>query len=398
MATAKWKLRIYLVVYCMAATTVILVLCEGVARIAIDRPEFSMTDFYGVAGPGGVSMVQSLDEPAEFIDRVGMLLRSDRQLLWVVQPNADFEASALSLGASMVPISWTVRTDSLGGRIATHQPSSESSDGNQHEIVVRPVIRVLVLGDSSSFGWGVDVPYGSLIDSYAPEQDVTVDIRAVPGYSSTQGLAQLSSLIDERQYDVVILAFGANDGHQVRIDDQAMLKSRRRATGGFIYWASRLHMIHLIQSILPSNSETPDSNDASPSLVHRVSPDVFEQNHRHMVDQIRNHGARPILLSVCANDPWHDALNHLSETLNLPLVDGRQISSKLGALVAQGEIPADIRAYMAYHYSDDVRTRAPELYLSPDRCHPTPWFHHEIARHLAPLISSELTTDASPPL
>ena len=74
------------------------------------------------------------------------------------------------------------------------------------------VQRVLVLGDSTAWGWGVDDSevWTELVDARLGDQVEVVNL-AVPGYGTDQQLLQLERVGAAWQPDVVLLAFVHND-------------------------------------------------------------------------------------------------------------------------------------------------------------------------------------------
>ena len=77
-----------------------------------------------------------------------------------------------------------------------------------------PGLRILILGDSSAVGLGVDTQaealLGQVIKSLSPQFTLTYDLVAVTGARTVDALGWLSDLPAEG-YDVVVTAFGVND-------------------------------------------------------------------------------------------------------------------------------------------------------------------------------------------
>lgn len=98
-----------------------------------------------------------------------------------------------------------VRINSLGFR-ATREYDLRKSPST---------FRILVLGDSVTFGHGALHDYPSLLEGmlkqWQPETDWQVWNLAVPGYNTSQELAQLRELGPAYQPDLVIVGFYIND-------------------------------------------------------------------------------------------------------------------------------------------------------------------------------------------
>lgn len=98
-----------------------------------------------------------------------------------------------------------VRTNSLGFR-ATREYDLRKGPNT---------FRILMLGDSVTFGHGAVHDYPSLLEGmleqWQPETDWQVWNLAVPGYNTSQELAQLRELGPAYQPDLVIVGFYLND-------------------------------------------------------------------------------------------------------------------------------------------------------------------------------------------
>lgn len=98
-----------------------------------------------------------------------------------------------------------VRTNSLGFR-ATREYDLRKSPNT---------FRILVLGDSVTFGHGAVHDYPSLLETllkqWRPDTDWQVWNLGVPGYNTSQELAQLRELGPTYQPDLVIVGFYLND-------------------------------------------------------------------------------------------------------------------------------------------------------------------------------------------
>jgi lysophospholipase L1-like esterase len=101
---------------------------------------------------------------------------------------------------------WEVRTNAHGMR--GPETTKEKPPGT---------VRVIVMGDSSAFGWGVAEPetfsrrLESRLREHAPGKKYEVLNAGVPGYSSYQGLLYLRRDLVHFQPDVVLTYFGLND-------------------------------------------------------------------------------------------------------------------------------------------------------------------------------------------
>lgn len=91
--------------------------------------------------------------------------------------------------------------------------NSEGNRGPEHALEKAPgVTRVLVLGDSTAWGWGVDDAevWCELVDARLGGEVEVINL-AVPGYGTDQQLLQLERVGADWQPDIVLLAYVHND-------------------------------------------------------------------------------------------------------------------------------------------------------------------------------------------
>ncbi len=102
--------------------------------------------------------------------------------------------------------------------VPVHINSLELRDSREYDLVKRPnTFRILVLGDSVTFGHGsvYDHTYPYLVEerlkAWQPEIDWQVWNAAVPGYNTSQELAQLLEVGGRFKPDLVVVGFFDND-------------------------------------------------------------------------------------------------------------------------------------------------------------------------------------------
>jgi hypothetical protein len=102
--------------------------------------------------------------------------------------------------------------------VQVHINSLELRDPREYDLAKRPnTFRILVLGDSVTFGHGSvyehTYPYltEQRLKAWRPDVDWQVWNAAVPGYNTSQELAQLLQVGDRFQPDLVVVGFFEND-------------------------------------------------------------------------------------------------------------------------------------------------------------------------------------------
>ena len=158
--------------------------------------------------------------------------------------------------------------------------------------------KVLVFGDSRSFGNGVrpDQTYAEVLDSQLPAHDV-INL-AVPGYSSYQGLAALRLALPLYRPDLVIFAFGFNDRRSV-LGDAAV-----DGTDTFLRNARRRRLLDAARNLrlftFLLGYQQAEGRSAPPAPIEhlhpRVSPDSYAFNISAAAELSRRAEAKFLLL------------------------------------------------------------------------------------------------------
>ncbi len=279
---------------------------ELLLRMTVAPPDVDYPALYRLHGADGFAMLEQSGMSLELLDGAHSLLQEDEELLWRLRPGLDLRATvSLSDGPP-----WRVRTNALGFR-------DEDQEAD-----------LIALGDSSTFGWGVDTAWPDHLEAMLGEPVLNL---GVPGYSSLQG----EVLLGERRPRVLILAFGANDGHQVLRSDAHSLQAPSTLA------PSRLHLVQHGRRLLyrPWAQGTVVAWKAGLSQP-RVDPEAFRAVH----ERLRAHAEQVLLVEVCVRDEYARVL----EELDLPR----------------------------------VRYEGPTL----DGCHPTAEGHEALADQLAALL------------
>jgi hypothetical protein len=100
--------------------------------------------------------------------------------------------------------------------VPVHINSLELRDAREYDLAKKPnTFRILVLGDSVTFGHGSVHAYPELLEArlktWRPDVDWQVWNAAVPGYNTSQELAHLLEVGSAFQPDLVIVGFFEND-------------------------------------------------------------------------------------------------------------------------------------------------------------------------------------------
>ena len=256
---------------------------ELVVRDLVPAPSTDPYRLARVAGADGISMMGGSEQVGAFLDDAHALLQPDPRLLWRLRPSVDLQADSLSLGQER---SWRVRTSSDGfrDRALAERPEGEN--------------RVLAVGDSSTFGWGVadDEPWPAVLEAELGEGWQVLNL-GVPGYSAVQGRALVEERAPGLAPDALVVAMGANDGHLVLRSDLDALAARGTVLGQARYTAGRPRLVQLgRQALFGLWTDGLALSWRLGATRPRVDPAEFEE----ALEDLAGHAPRTILVDLCA--------------------------------------------------------------------------------------------------
>ncbi|HPQ39064.1 MAG TPA: SGNH/GDSL hydrolase family protein [bacterium] len=164
--------------------------------------------------------------------------------------------------------------------------------------------RIVILGDSRSFGFGVpvrDALYGERIGTFLKQTNLLGPVEvinlSVIGYSSYQGSVLWKKSAASLDPDTVIIWFGFNDLLYYHVMDHRAAESARLSRmirSGLnhlylVHWLRDLHIRYLMPQDRPIQLEQ--------VITRRVPPPFFRDNLESLIQRIRKRNARVILLT-----------------------------------------------------------------------------------------------------
>jgi len=179
-------------------------------------------------------------------------------------------------------------------------------DGFRGDEVIepKPDLRILALGNSCTFGWGVQhnliftERLEKILSTQMPGKTVEIINAGVPGYSSYQGLKYYTEDLTKYDADIVLIMFGWNDqwtaGSNISDADQQLPPQWVLSLRNIM---TRTRLYQLMRKILLSLSEPESKAEVYHSGgVHRVSTEEFNSNLKQIVKDVRENGSIPILM------------------------------------------------------------------------------------------------------
>lgn len=313
----------------------------------------------------------------------GLFMRSAREL-WVPRPGAS--------------VPW--------GHADGERINSAGLRGPELELEKSPgVLRVAVLGDSSTFGMGVPFreTYGARLCELLQQRGIRAEVldAGVIGYTVAQGLERYLALVRDYRPDVVIAAFGAVNEHLATPDFEDRVKIADSAAhfGGWKRVADglreNLRVLHLASKLV-ERYQGVDRGQLADELIarrkemkrleptqgevdwpgtRRVSLERFRECLGELCSLARADGARVILISM----PRHAQIEKDAPVL---LEYNRAVAEVAQACGAQ---LCDARAAVL----DALAHGTPWNALFGDHYHPSARGHALFAEKLAELASPE---------
>ena len=215
-----------------------------------------------------------------------------------------------------------IATDNVGLRVCLHH---KKTTGHNE-------VRILCLGDSSTFGWRLDYnqTYPYLLKQRLKQtlRDVQVYNGGVPGYTSFQSLLLFESIVDRVKPQVVIIYSSNNENSLAQYSD----RERFKLTGRMLWlriWLNRSLTYQFMKGVLirakPFNITGTISLDQLSELSPRVRLSEYRDNLLQLIKLARKKGIAPLLVTV----PSHIGHPYL---FNVPAKD-----PQVNALLEQAE-------------------------------------------------------------
>jgi lysophospholipase L1-like esterase len=324
---------------------------------------------------------------------------SDRFLLWRMKPDIrdQFVSPALA-PKGREPLLFRVVTNSRGYQGPEFAP-----------VKPKDSLRVVCMGNSSTFGWGVppDSTYPRLLQAELEGRlgrEVEVINAGVPGYSSIQGLALLEREVRALSPDVITLSFGANDAQHTARSDREIMREREGLVGAAQEVLSHSALYSALRYAIVTRKverELARSGEEARYPGRRALPVEFRGAMTEAVARGRQAGAAVFLVELMPPeiewDPYRRGLLELSAESAVPIVWTNRIFNSFLADPDAGDGTA--RAYVAatrQRYGEKIIAAHPQIFLRLDRVHPNALGHMLIARALADTIANALITERAP--
>jgi lysophospholipase L1-like esterase len=260
--------------------------------------------------------------------------------------------------------------------------------------------RIVVFGDSSSFGWGVNAEDSwwmllqhELQQRY-PNKTIEVANFAIPGDSSAYGKLLFDTFAPKFQSDVVILGFGANDAKGVFTShtEQVSRFTGKRSLLRVLAVLQKSALVTILKGLLPSPKISGKSVSAEDGLAPKRVPAVSIQDYGHNMvamgqtaKELGNKGV--VFLGLCAHPAYARKARLEAKNNGFLWLNGQSKLVKLLPQIQKGELYPEYVERMERAYPDDLK-RNRLFYVTSDGCHPNELGHRYVADQLVELLTA----------
>lgn len=286
---------------------------------------------------------------------------------------------------------YLVQANSLGFRGA--ELTREKASGS---------FRILIFGDSSTFGWGVnqDEMYSSVLQrrlrELIPGHEIEVGNFAIPGDSSEYGKLVFDAFAPLYEADVIILGFGANDAKAVYTTHTSQVDKFR--SNSSIYALNRVlrqsSLAESLHALLVGQPSAGVSGSEPAKLPVAVKKKRYQNNLKYMANSSLGAGSSAVvILNVCTPAKYAKSAGNLAREEGYLYLNGQRYLLSLLQNIKQRKVFPEYVKEMQQLYGDDLK-RNELFHITSDGCHPNKLGHRLIGEALAGIIAGALSKGA----
>jgi len=254
------------------------------------------------------------------------------------------------------------------------------------------VFRIVFLGDSTTFGWGVEAE-----ERFSERLVARLNARGdgrryeainlgIPGYTSWHGRKAFEYFGLPWSPDMVIMSFGANDGKMISRRAKAILQ-RESALEGVKHFLRRFATYRLMRRLLLSLSNPFEKLAERPAAtksqrVPVVTKVEFRENLTAIVEAARAQGCRPVFLGLCCPVDYLAPMSMLGKRLGVTQMDGMHILLQGIPEITAGKFHPELYKYYLELYGREILEARRIMTVTSDSCHPNRLGHRVLAAAL----------------
>ena len=340
---------------------------------SISYKKFAFPAWMEELDPLMLAKYQSYVVEQGFVNEDVYAYRPDMRYGYLLKPNLQITVSNYSSAIFFDKLPpWTIASDTKGNRVSA-----------QNLKVVEKETRTLhVLGDSSSFGWGVDFE-----DSYPqqlaekfkqPPQAYGINVKnySTPGFTSYHGRLLLEDRVEIKHGDIALVSFGSNDSYLSLKSDSVRFQERNSMVGKVSWTLNRLLIIKWMRTLIHSLPEPRIPNTKN----SRVSLEEYQKNLGEIFKEILQRGGKPHFISICNRGKYRDVAEQVAKSSDIPFYDFPEIFNPYLSKVHDLFPEQFVTYFDAYGKILEKETQL--AFLFPDLCHPNAIGHGLMANVL----------------
>jgi lysophospholipase L1-like esterase len=326
-----------------------------------------------------------------FLGRYYDVYEWDRWLFYRLRPNR--EVSFLDLfapRAAREATRWTMHTSSQGYRTKPFEP--KPAPGTR---------RVVALGDSSTFGWGVGDS-----EAYPARLEQALNRReggqarwevlnlGVPGYSTFQGRVMLEREALPLAPDVVTWSYLANDGAMTGEADRTTYAQRQGWLGAALEIAHHSRAYETLEAWI-ARLRRAGAGPAKTNVRNVASYADASTNMRDAVETARRAAVPIVLVANCVRASTAELIARAARDTATPYLDATALVERSVVQIAQAPAFALDREQLTQRYGASALAANPALYgFLPDGCHPNFVGHRLVADALSEIVAQAAEPEA----
>lgn len=252
------------------------------------------------------------------------------------------------------------------------------------------VHRIALLGDSSTFGWGVnqDERFSKLLEDKLNTVQSAIRYEiinlGIPGYATEHGIATFEHYALKYSPNTMILSFGANDGKLISQDAKKFLRSDSwvEEVKAFLRnFATYKLLRKIILSYYNPFEKMLEAQKNSPQEPLATFPE-YQRNLEYMIDKGREKGIEFVLLALCCPGNYLQVMSRVGREKNVPVIDGMYVLLQSIDEVREEKLYPDLARYYKNLYGEELLKERRLLYVTSDTCHPHVIGHRILAETL----------------
>jgi lysophospholipase L1-like esterase len=255
----------------------------------------------------------------------------------------------------------------------------------------KDVYRIIMLGDSTTFGWGVnqEESYSRILEKklnlHSKKRRYEVVNFGIPGYTSFHGKAVFNHFALDLDPDMVVVTFGANDSKRISsATKQVLTQEGWLVRLKYFFWNFKTYK--LLRKMILSLSNPLDRLRNKKSVEGEKQPfstlNEFRENLDYIVVTCKKKNIDVVFLSLCCPIDYLAKMSALAKARGVAMVDGMYLLIRQIPAVRKGELYPGLIEYYRQLYGEKILQQRRLLYVTNDTCHPNRIGHQIIADYL----------------